>query len=89
MQCTAPAPAPYALYAQDWDGFTAKWKELSQGGQRLISLDTYVANGTRLFVGIPPAPADISCWNGDWSSFTAKWKESSQQGLRLNSLTSY
>jgi hypothetical protein len=54
----------YVLYASDWAGFTAKWDKFSKNGLRLISLESYVENGKRLFAGA------FRAGSGGYYSFT-------------------
>jgi len=57
---------------------------------RLISLESYVENGKRLFAGAFRAGSGgYYLWDSDWNGFIAKWKEVSQQGLRLVDIASY
>ena len=82
----------HALWiGDDWDGFKAKWKELSDDGLRLIDLETYIVGSKRKYAGVFRAGTDAhALWVGDdWEGFKAKWKELSDDGLRLIDLETY
>ena len=82
----------HALWVgDDWDGFKAKWKELSDDGLRLIDLETYKEGNKRKFAGVFRAGTGRhALWVGDdWDGFKAKWKELSDDGLRLIDLETY
>ena len=82
----------HALWAgDDWDGFKAKWEELSGKGLRLIDLETYVVGNTRRYTGVFRAGTDAhALWVGDdWDGFKAKWEELSGKGLRLIDMKVY
>ncbi|MET0218217.1 MAG: hypothetical protein ABW205_09875 [Burkholderiales bacterium] len=82
----------HALWVgDDWDGFKAKWKQLSDDGLRLIDLETYVEGSTRKYAGVFRAGTDAhALWVGDdWDGFRAKWKELSGGGLRLVNIGVY
>ena len=82
----------HALWVgDDWDGFEAKWKELSDEGLRLVDFETYTDGSKRKYAGVFRAGNDAhALWVGDdWDGFEAKWKELSDKGLRLVDFETY
>jgi hypothetical protein len=82
----------HALWVgDDWEGFNAKWKQLSEDGLRLIDMETYVAAGTRRYTGVFRAGNDAhALWVGDdWEGFKAKWQQLAANGLRLTDFETY
>jgi hypothetical protein len=75
----------YALWVDAWDGFAAKWEELSDQGLRLVSLETFEDGGDRFWAGVFQEGTDGHyLWvNVDWDGFVAKWEELAGQNLRL------
>src|SRR5260370_55655 len=76
---------PYYLWVADWNGFSAKWQELSNQNLLLVDLKVYTVGGATMYAGVWRAGSDAHyLWVGvDWNSFKAKWHELSHQGLRL------
>jgi Bacterial tandem repeat domain 1 len=77
---------PYYLWVGvDWQGFTAKWKELSNQGLRLVDIEPFTEDGKLLYAGVWRSGNDGHfLWKAaDWKSFTAKWKELGEKKLRL------
>lgn len=69
----------------DWDGFTDTWRDLSNQGQRLVDLETYVIGGRRRFAGVfRPGTGKHALYAIDnWTTFTDTWKRLSGEGMRL------
>jgi hypothetical protein len=82
---------PYYLWVADWNGFNAKWQELSKQNLRLVDLKVYTGGGATMFGGVWRAGSDAHyLWVGvDWNSFQAKWQELSSQNLRLIDIQVY
>lgn len=83
---------PYYLWGNaSWEGFRAKWEELSRANLRLVDFDvTPVGNG-HWWSGVWRSGNDAHyLWvNADWQNFSAKWEELSRNGLRLTTLRTY
>jgi hypothetical protein len=77
---------PYYLWVgEDWQGFTAKWKELAGQGLRLVDVERYSADGGVRYAGVWRGGNDGHfLWlANDWKDFVDKWEELSGKGLRL------
>lgn len=77
---------PYYLWVgADWQSFTTKWKELADQGLRLVDIEPFTQDGSRLYAGVWRAGNDGHfLWKAaDWKSFTDKWKELGEKNLRL------
>lgn len=83
---------PYYLWVgENWEGFVAKWKKLSQENLRLVDIERYVEGGNAKYAGV---------WRGGagghylwatqgWENFTKKWKELAKKNLRLIDIETY
>lgn len=76
---------------QSWDGFEAKWKELSQDGKRLVDLEVYTSNGKRRYAGVWRAGTGghYLFVGKTWHDFVIKWEELNPKGLRLIDIETY
>jgi len=83
---------PFFLWGNaSWDGFRAKWEELSRNNLRLVDFDVTPVGNTHWWSGVWRSGNDGHfLWvNADWNNFSAKWQQLSNQGLRLTTLRTY
>lgn len=71
--------------SDSWSEFTAKWKELSGAGYRLIDVDTFVESGVRNYVGVYRAGGGVSALEAvkGWQALFQSSEKYATKNLRL------